>query len=910
MARLIEVGAFALFGGHRWAVLWRRNHAVLISLAVALATLAATAESGAPAWPSHDHSWVPAPVPEQVPLHWVLTGTKAAESHRTDSPAALQAANAEISRLDLSAPDAEIRKVEVLVRHQAFAAALDVFRKHEKTFLASVEHCSPELVTAISSLLLSDRQLGGTINLCRHFLFRGSKDKAPSDSDKAKVQLLLGDAYFRADRYDIARDEYTTVLTLWPDAPEAVEARFKVAEALTAQRIFGKAEEILEALSAETDESTVVRASLRLAVLYYGMGDMKRGRECLDELLTRRPRAETTDMLLYLYWLTALCRLGVTYPEASSSLPQVKLESPYAVRHEENRRQSDAPETYTFPGLSVEQARRRCVPERLIGSATRALRTGNLESARAQFQHIYLLGAASRIVHRNWNDDPMQLAASVLRAIEAAAVDARVRKFPELGKQLEGSLRNCTVARALERILKGTGFRLTVLPGTEEDAGRLLLGRELSVVYLSLDGKTVARALSDVLSSFHIAWRFEPERQEIVVATQRRLPGRAPWVYDTSGILFPLTSEIGADTLLAAENARAAIGRSVRDFLTLLNAITPSGDELGTEPGSVLLMDLSRLLVYGDAKTHRTVSRLLEALIDEGPDPADVLGRLSGQSEMGTFRRLRQVAAPRMAAYRKAQAIAARSAARGRSLAMLEAYAWRLLAESLSGALSQETLAHVLAAWRAHETHDLADTHTLLTLSRSAYAVVESATMVHPAHPDLQKLSRDALRFLPKLRRPARRLTYTRVRNPRLPLIYIFLAVRAAKRAEAGLPPLGEELERWYRFCSQGQMCGGLCPRTVDELALCVRYDSAASAARVEKWFTSDITTPHFSGDDGFVLKALTARHLGPRAWEAFGKARSELIRKVRPSRSAILLADGLSKTRPASTGHDAQTAD
>ena len=59
--------------------------------------------------------------------------------------------------------------------------------------------------------------------------------------DKARIQLMLARNYQRASQYDIARAEFTTVLNIHKDQPEAMEARFGIGETYMAQKIYDQA---------------------------------------------------------------------------------------------------------------------------------------------------------------------------------------------------------------------------------------------------------------------------------------------------------------------------------------------------------------------------------------------------------------------------------------------------------------------------------------------------------------------------------------------------------------------------------------------------------------------------------------------------------------------------------------------
>ncbi len=85
------------------------------------------------------------------------------------------------------------------------------------------------------------------------------------DNLKASFQLLLAKNYFRSQRYDVARSEFTTVMNRYPDSPEAIEAEFGIGETFMAQKVFDQAEHVFEKLASSQDLEIVVRAEFLAA---------------------------------------------------------------------------------------------------------------------------------------------------------------------------------------------------------------------------------------------------------------------------------------------------------------------------------------------------------------------------------------------------------------------------------------------------------------------------------------------------------------------------------------------------------------------------------------------------------------------------------------------------------------------
>ena len=98
-----------------------------------------------------------------------------------------------------------------------------------------------KLITALASAhreLLSTIAAGGDENhdrvedILRGWVVKHSESKQFDDQTKAKVQLLLANNFAKAQRYDLARNEYTTVKNRYPKTPQAIEAEFGIFDRL------------------------------------------------------------------------------------------------------------------------------------------------------------------------------------------------------------------------------------------------------------------------------------------------------------------------------------------------------------------------------------------------------------------------------------------------------------------------------------------------------------------------------------------------------------------------------------------------------------------------------------------------------------------------------------------------------
>jgi TolA-binding protein len=117
--------------------------------------------------------------------------------------------------------------------------------------------------------------------------------------EKARIQLLLARNYQSAKQYDIARAEFTTVLNIHKDQPEAIEAKFGIGETYMAQKVYDQASEIFTDLAENPVPSVAVRANFLLGILSLRQDDNDGARRIFLSVLDNTPDSELANETLY-----------------------------------------------------------------------------------------------------------------------------------------------------------------------------------------------------------------------------------------------------------------------------------------------------------------------------------------------------------------------------------------------------------------------------------------------------------------------------------------------------------------------------------------------------------------------------------------------------------------------------------
>ncbi|MGB0645386.1 MAG: tetratricopeptide repeat protein, partial [Akkermansiaceae bacterium] len=136
-------------------------------------------------------------------------------------------------------------------------------------------------------------------DILRGWMLKFSESEKVDIRDKSQIQLLLARNYQRARQYDIARAEFTTILNLYKEQPEAIEAQFGIGETYMAQRVYDQAGEIFTTLSENPNPSISIRANFLRGVLAIRQEDNERARRIFLSVLEQAPDTKLANRTLY-----------------------------------------------------------------------------------------------------------------------------------------------------------------------------------------------------------------------------------------------------------------------------------------------------------------------------------------------------------------------------------------------------------------------------------------------------------------------------------------------------------------------------------------------------------------------------------------------------------------------------------
>jgi TolA-binding protein len=204
--------------------------------------------------------------------------------------------------IDDASPLAPLLQAAMYQRLGDERMAFDTYLANKKLFDDNRNQLPPDLLMFVCDRLMA---IGGegdhdyVEEVLRSWLVQFSEGMQHDDVTKARMQLLLAKNFFKAQRYDVARAEYNTVVNRYPNSASATEAEFGIGETFLAQKVYDQAELVFEKLARSQEIDVVVRAEFLRGVLAFRRGDRDEARDIFKGVLERVPNVELANQALF-----------------------------------------------------------------------------------------------------------------------------------------------------------------------------------------------------------------------------------------------------------------------------------------------------------------------------------------------------------------------------------------------------------------------------------------------------------------------------------------------------------------------------------------------------------------------------------------------------------------------------------
>ena len=488
--------------------------------------------------------------------------------------------------------------------------------------------------------------------------------------------------------------------------------------------------------------------------------------------------------------------------------------------------------------------KRREDAQKALAEAKELQKQGEFEAAGLRYQHVLALQA-----------DMLGSNDTVIEAILTTTEEIgkrRAQTHPRLNRKLDLILRNQPLDDAILTVVEAGELQLELVNGSLQDVAELLNLPELRVTYLDLRHATMIQALDWLLAPYHLMWQMK-DADTITVSASRRLPAPSAWGYAVADLVMPSEGEIDNFT------SEADLENALTDFLNGVRIVINQKEDSGHQPGSAVLIDAGRLLVYGKPHTHASVKVLLDALRDDQLDIVKVSGRDLSSEERTSLKALQQLTVQRWGARAEAREKSTANQVRRRIAADLDKAPWQLLANAVRGRVNLEALTTLQMAWDNPQIKGMEP----LLVTRAAWCIGMAARAI-PNDAELTTLAEKSLSSVKAMK----------VLKPEddnasgyLATLYAVLLLedgdaRESQIADAvkSLMEMPENSPHWTtRLITQGWFS----PSVENDLSLM----EAISAHRI-------------GGGDSILLTSLLAKRRGGQLWQTFREELPTLVKK------------------------------
>ncbi|MCC7419609.1 MAG: tetratricopeptide repeat protein [Planctomycetaceae bacterium] len=204
--------------------------------------------------------------------------------------------------IDEKSPIAPLMQAALYLRLGDEALAFDTYAANKALFDEHRDEVPPDLILFVSESLIAaggDENHNRVEDVLRSWLVKNAESQVVEDLLKARVKLLLARNFFKAQRYDLARTEFMTVINQHPNTPQAIEAEFGIGETFMAQKVYDQAQTVFDKLAQSRESEVIVRAEFLRGVLAHRRGDRDEARDIFRAVLDKVPNIELANQALY-----------------------------------------------------------------------------------------------------------------------------------------------------------------------------------------------------------------------------------------------------------------------------------------------------------------------------------------------------------------------------------------------------------------------------------------------------------------------------------------------------------------------------------------------------------------------------------------------------------------------------------
>ena len=209
--------------------------------------------------------------------------------------------------IDEDSPMAPLLQAALYLRLGDKDRARALYQDNVELFKEHRNDLPPDLIEFVCTHLMAgggEEKLAEVEDILRSWLIKFTdpdkpESKQQSENAKARLQLLLAKSYYKGQRYDVARAEYSTVTNRYSGTPHAIEAKFGIGESFMGQKIYDQASQMFKSLEENPDLQISIRAEFLNGLLAFRQEQHDEAREKFQHILERVPDVELANRTLF-----------------------------------------------------------------------------------------------------------------------------------------------------------------------------------------------------------------------------------------------------------------------------------------------------------------------------------------------------------------------------------------------------------------------------------------------------------------------------------------------------------------------------------------------------------------------------------------------------------------------------------
>ena len=187
-------------------------------------------------------------------------------------------------------------------RNSELDSAWKAYTVNEPLFPKHLDNIPVDYIRYVAGrlmLLEDDASREKAESYLRRWLIANDAVTAISADEKALTQQQLGSLYFKSQRFDLARSEFTALKNKYPATAAADDATFRIGECYMEQKMYSDAFKIFEKLAGSKNREEVARAEFLMGVLALRKGDSEEAKNRFRAVMDLSPSSDVSNQVLF-----------------------------------------------------------------------------------------------------------------------------------------------------------------------------------------------------------------------------------------------------------------------------------------------------------------------------------------------------------------------------------------------------------------------------------------------------------------------------------------------------------------------------------------------------------------------------------------------------------------------------------